>query len=97
MGVIRTYLEFASEFIHVASVLIEVSRVAPDEAHLIFEGVPGLEICDTGRGRTAMNALDALLHAFQRYRVSDGFVILFELSCRQIDEWRVDLKAPSIC
>lgn len=91
MQCFKAYLELASKLIHLASVLVEVSRVAPDKAHLIFEGIPGLEVSNTSRRCTAMNAFDALLYAFQRYWMSDGLVVLFELPCRQIDERCIDL------
>lgn len=74
---IKVYLEIASEIVHVAPILVVVARITPNEADFLLEGVPCLEIGYSSWGFSAMLSTYSLLHALERYWVSDVFVVVF--------------------
>jgi len=69
-----------------AAIFIESDAIFPDETGLILKSLPSFEIRDTGWWVSAVNALDELLDAFERYWVFNGVIILFESARWQVDE-----------
>lgn len=87
------YLKLVRQKVHVATVFIIGSGVAPDVADLFFEGIPCLELCDAGDLVTATDAFRLLCYLLKRHRMLDDFVVVLQLACWQICKWRVDLQA----
>jgi len=68
------------EIEHLAAVLVVIFGIAPDEAHLLLEGVPRLEVCDASVLVTAMFAIDTLSYFPEADWVLDELVVVFQLS-----------------
>jgi hypothetical protein len=76
-----------SKLVHLAAVFVVVLCIAPDEADLFFERIPGFEVGDSSMFVASMLAVDALAYLFERDGILDVSVVIFELSRRQIREW----------
>lgn len=91
----EAYLKLASELVNSAPILIVVTRIAPNEADLLLEGIPCLKIGDASWRVSAMLSTYPLLHALQRYWMPDEPVVIFQLPTGQVDEWGENLESSA--
>jgi hypothetical protein len=73
-----TYLELVGQFKDVAAIFVVFLGIAPNEAHLLLEGIPAFEVCETGGGISSVHTSYFLLHTLQRGRVPDDLVVIGE-------------------